>query len=226
MWSERRKRRRAIGRPADLVEVQVGHRDPVAEGVLAHGAAAVGDRALVEGAHAGTASRPSAATARCGARDAVLVEAPAPVGAAEVRAVAPADLAVALLGRLALDGVDRVRVGDRADDLRRVDRVGAVEGHAVLVLGVERLQAVHVVRDGGRTARVRDEVVVPARPCPPAAREQTAVRVQDRLVGLVGEGAEDLALGRRGVGEHARAPGRRARRSRPRRRPRARRRPA
>ncbi len=46
------------------------------------------------------------------------------------------------------------------------------------------------------------EVVVPAGPCCAAPRQQRGVGVQDRLVALVGDRAEDLALGRRGVGQH------------------------
>ena len=59
-----------------------------------------------------------------------------------------------------------------------------------------------MVGDRRRPLRAPRQVVVPARPRPPAARQQAPVGVQDGLVGLVGEGAEDLLLRRRRVGEH------------------------
>ena len=80
-----------------LVEVEVGERER--GGVNSLGAdareAAVADRALVERSwrSALTAAAPKPLADPQRADDAVLVEAPAPVGAAEVRAVAPADLA-------------------------------------------------------------------------------------------------------------------------------------
>ena len=135
------------------------------------------------------------------AGDAVLVEAPAPVGAAVVRAVLAADLDVARLRGLALGREDRVRVGDRADDLVRVDRLAAVERHAELALGAQRLQAVHVVGHGRLAGRLVEQVIVPARPRAAPAREHPRVGVQHRLVGLVGDRAEQLVLAVRGVGQ-------------------------
>ena len=102
----------------------------------------------------------------------------------------------------ALGREDRMRVGDRAQDLRRIDRLRAVQRHAELAVGVERLQAVHVVGDRRHPARLGQQVVVPARPGAAAAREHAAVGVQDGLVGLVGDRAEDLVLAVGRVGEH------------------------
>ena len=44
-------------------------------------------------------------------------------------------------------------------------------------------------------------MIVPRRPCGAPAREQRAVGVQHRLVGLVGEGAEDVGLGGARIGQ-------------------------
>ena len=62
------------------------------------------------------------AQARMRAEHAVLVEAPAPVGAAVVGAAHAADLGVPRLGGDPGGGVDRVVVGEAAQDLLRVDR--------------------------------------------------------------------------------------------------------
>ena len=53
--------------------------------------------------------------------------------------------------------------------------------------------------------RLGEQVVVPARPRPPAARQQRAVGVQHGLVGLVRDRAEDLVLAVGGVGAACRS---------------------
>ena len=58
-----------------------------------------------------------------------------------------------------------------------------------------------MVGDRGPVARVVEQVVVPARPRPAAARQHARVGVEDRLVGLVGDRAEDLVLAVGGVGQ-------------------------
>ena len=115
--------------------------------------APVANRALVDAARAHSRA-PKRSPTRSALTNAVLVEPPAPVGAAEVRPVAPVDLTHS---RLRLDPrgrVHRVRVGDRADHVSRVDRLGAVERHAELALGAQRLKPVHVVGDGARGLRL------------------------------------------------------------------------
>ena len=77
--------------------------------------------------------------------------------------------------------------------------VAAVERDGVLAFDVEPLQWVHVVGEGGAVAG-SPKVVVPARPRP-AAGQQRDVGVQGRDVRLVADRAEDLVLGRTGVGE-------------------------
>src|SRR4029077_990276 len=66
------------------------------------------------------------------ADDTVLVEAPAPVGAAVVGAAHATDLGAAALRGDPGGGVDRVVVGEAADDLGRVDRLLPVQGEEVL----------------------------------------------------------------------------------------------
>ena len=136
------------------------------------------------------------------ADDAVLVEAPAPVGAAVVGAAHAADLGVAALGGDALGGVDGVVVLEAPQHLRRVDFLAAVERDQVLALGPQPLQVVHPVGDGAAARRPVGEVEVPARPGGAPPRQQRGVGVEDGLVALVGDRAEDLALGLAGVGEH------------------------
>ena len=85
---------------------------------------------------------------------------------------------------------------------------------------------VHVIGDGRAVARLAEEVEVPRLARSGPARQQRGVGVERRLVGLVGEGAEQLALARRTDPPAARAPGRRGRRARPRRSARPCRRPA
>jgi predicted NAD/FAD-binding protein len=99
----------------------------------------------------------------------------------------------------AVRGEDRVRIRDRAQDLRRVDRVRAVERHAELAVGLERLQAVHVIRHGSPAEWCFQQVVVPARPRRAPARHQRRVGVDAQLARAVGDRAEQLALQRRRV---------------------------
>src|SRR5271166_4131192 len=91
--------------------------------------------------------------------DAVLVEAPSPVGAAVVRAITPADLRVARLRRDARGSVDGVRIGDRADDPLGVDLGSAIERDAELLLSAKRLQSVHVVGHRAAPTRIGAEMV-------------------------------------------------------------------
>ncbi len=222
------RRRRPAGRPQpaavqqlrQLVEVQVAHEQPHAQLVLDRLVTAVAQPALVEGArrHAGT-SCPSRSAARSAADHPVLVEAEAPVGAAVVGASHAAHLRPALLGGQAGLGVDRVGVLDRAQHPLRVDRAAAVERDAVLVVGAQRLQAVHVVGNRGPPRRLLGQVEVPARPGAATPGQQARVGVQHGLVGLVGDRAQQLVLGLAGIGQHARAPGRSGPRARPRRTP-------
>ena len=88
----------AVKQPRELVEIEVGQRQPMAE--LAPGVEApVANRALVDTARAHSrAPKRSAHPQR--ADNPVLMEPPPPVGAAEVRPVAPVDLTHA---RLRLD---------------------------------------------------------------------------------------------------------------------------
>jgi hypothetical protein len=81
----------------------------------------------------------------------------------------------------------------------RVDRGRPVEGHAQLATGPQPLQRVHVVGHRRAAGGLVEQVVVPARPCRAPARQQRAVGVKHRLVGLVGERAEDLVLAVRGI---------------------------
>ena len=99
-------------------------------------------------------------------------------------------------------GEDRMLVVDPPNDPGGIDRLRAVQGQAKLPVGGKRLEAIHVVRDGGQADGLVHQVEVPARPGAPSARKQALVRVQDGLVALIGEGAQELALGRRRVGQH------------------------
>ena len=99
----------------------------------------------------------------------------------------------------------RVVVLELGEHLAVVDLVRAVEGDQELVARVESLQPVHPVGEGGRVAGSGAEVVVPARPGPGAAGEEPGVGVQRRQVGLVADGAEDLAFGGGGVAEQVEA---------------------
>ena len=148
---------------------------------------------------------------------AVLVEAPAPVGAAVVDAVDAADLRPAPLGGHPPTREDRVGVVDPADHLGGVDRLGPVQRHQVALRADERLQAVHVVGHGRAPGGLVGEVEVPARPGAAAPWHQGGVGVQDGLVALVGERAEQVALEPVSARPASRAPGRRGRRGRPRR---------
>ena len=56
--------------------------------------------------------------------------------------------------------------------------------------------------------RLGEQVVVPARPRAPPAGQHPHVGVEHRLVGLIGDRAEDLVLAIAGVAQAARAPGR------------------
>ena len=58
-----------------------------------------------------------------------------------------------------------------------------------------------MVRHRRLAGRLLEQVVVPARPRAAAAREQGSIGVQDRLVGLVGDRAQQLVLAGRRVGE-------------------------
>ena len=127
--------------------------------------------------------------------DAVLVEPPAPVGAAVVGPPLARDLLPAALGDHALGGEDRVGVVDRADHRRRIDRLGQVEGDEEVAIGPERLQAVHVVGHRRPACRPIGQVVVPARPGGAAPRHQARVRVEHGLVSLIGNRPEDGRLG-------------------------------
>ena len=157
---------------------------PVAERVLHRPEAPVADPALVDrrGAHAAslqgsaaaalwhTASR---AVRRRGARSA---RRPRGSPSASRRRSSgcglPADLAMATLRGHTGSGEDRVVVVDPADDLGRVDRLRAVQGHAELPVSGQRLQPVHLVGDRGQADGSVHQVEVPARPGAPAARKQ------------------------------------------------------
>ena len=82
-------------------------------------------------------------------------------------------------------GEDGMRELGHVEHALGVDRVGPVERYAVLALGIERLQAVHVVGHGGALGGLLLEVEVPARPGAAAAREQRGVGVEHDVVGLV-----------------------------------------
>ena len=99
-------------------QVTPGQREPVLERVLARREAPVADRARVHHRRA-----PKCSATRARAHDAVLVEAPAPVRAREVRAVDAADLVPARLGAGAVAREHRVRVGEPAQHLAGIDRV-------------------------------------------------------------------------------------------------------
>ena len=113
----------------------------------------------------------------------------------------PADRSMLGLRGDARGGEDGVGVVDRADDLRRVDRLGAVQGDTEVAVGVEALQVVHVVGDGAQRLGLAQQVKVPRRARAAAAREQGGVGVQHRLVVLVGDRAEHLALAPGGVAQ-------------------------
>ena len=119
--------------------------------------AAVADPALVGAARA---SQPLDRAQR--RDDAVLVEAPAPVGAAVARAPHRRDLAA---GAPARRRRRRCRRGGSSRSWRmiraRVDPVAHVERHAEVLGRVEPLQVVHVVGDGRARPRLREQVEVP-----------------------------------------------------------------
>ena len=110
-----------------------------------------------------------------------------------------------------LDRVERVLVGEPLEDV--LLRHLLVQRHAVVALGVERLQPVQVVGDRrpavvarGGSSRRRE---------PRGARgRKRRVGVQDRLVRRVGEARRARAARRRSGPRAARAPGRRASRAR------------
>jgi hypothetical protein len=99
-------------------------------------------------------------------------------------------------------GVHGVGVGDRADHLLGRDRLGAVERHAEVAVGHEPLQVVHVIGDGAQRLGLAQQVEVPRRARPAATGQQRAVGVEHRLVVLVGDRPEQLALLRARVAEH------------------------
>ena len=81
---------------------------------------------------------------------------------------------------------------DPVQDRGGIDVVGPVQGHEVRRVAVDALQAVEVVGDG--RAGARGLLVVPRRPRRPPAGEERGVGVQHRVVGRVGEGAEEVLL--------------------------------
>ena len=184
--SARGPQRVAVEDLGQLVEVEERHRDPVAERVLDRRQAAVRNPALVDRrrGHAACASASWPAPAIVGRRrrqlaagpqrapDAVLVKAPAPVGAAVVRAARAADLRPAALRGEPGAGVDGVVEPVLADHRRRVDPLGEVERHQQLAVGAQRLEAVHVVGDRRPPGGLRHQMAVPRRPGAAAARQQ------------------------------------------------------
>ena len=157
------------------------------------------DRRHAARVSAGASSKPSPKLAGDGetAVHPVLVEPVAPVGAAVVRAVHAADLRPATLRRDAGAGVDGMVVGHARDHPPRVDGVAAIERHAERLRRLEPLQQVHVVGHAPRRRRVRRARGSSRPPRRRRRRGSSAGRVEDGLVALVGNGAEDRALGRR-----------------------------
>ena len=74
-----------------------------------------------------------------------------------------------------------------------------IERHAVLLPAVKVLQHIHVVGHCDVAFRVGGDVVVPGSPCTTAFRQRSRIGMQHRLVVLVGDGAEHIALHRRRV---------------------------
>ena len=66
---------------------------------------------------------------------------------------------------------------------------------------LQPLQVVHVVGDGAQRLGLAQQVEVPGGARETAAGEQGGVGVEDRLVALVGDRAEHLALARGGVAQ-------------------------
>ena len=93
-------------------------------------------------------------------------------------------------------------VGIAAEHQRRVDVGAAVERDEERLRAVERLQQAHVVGQRDALGVGVEQVVVPGRARERRPRPHAPVEVQHGVVGLVGEGAEDLPLGGVGIAEH------------------------
>jgi len=97
---------------------------------------------------------------------------------------------------------DRMVVLELGQAQAGVDLVGPVQGDEQGPCRLDRLQSVHPIGNRG-AAGVRGDQVVPARACARVARQHSFVGVQRGRVALIADRAQDLALCRAGVSQHA-----------------------
>ena len=122
------------------------------------------------------------------------MEAPTPVGAGEPGAMHALDLVLARLRRHRGMGVDRMLVGATDQDRGGIDVLAAIEGDHQWRVHRQPLQLVHAVTDRAGARRIRRQVGIPRRPRLAPTRQQRGIGMQHRVVGLVFDRTEDLAL--------------------------------
>ena len=192
-----REERDLLRELVELVQIEQQLVDPVAERVVRRGVALVLEHGVIErGAGAHACSRERAIGGREAAHGAVLVEAPAQVGAGVVGAAHAQLRLQALARRDGVERVDGVLIGHARDHVTFGDALRLVQRDAELGRVGEGVQAVQRVRDAHRPV-VRAAVAerdVPGRARRDAARQQGVAAVDDGLVARVRHARERSAL--------------------------------